>query len=71
MKAVVDKAFEGAPDREIYPRHFKPGQLVEGDLARVAVDQGWASICEPQADTGKPAVPVADKRSAGKAERLR
>ena len=61
MKAVVAKAFDGAPDGEIYPRHFKPGQLVEGDLARVAVEEGWASICERQADTGKPA------RGTGKA----
>jgi hypothetical protein len=58
MKAVVDKAFDGAPDGEIYPRHFKPGQLVEGDLARIAVEQGWASIGERQAGPGKPAVPV-------------
>jgi hypothetical protein len=28
------------PNGEIHSRHFKPGELVEGDLARVAVEQG-------------------------------
>jgi hypothetical protein len=59
MKAIVDKPFDGAPDGELYPRHFESGHVVEGDLARVAVQQGWASISEPQS-VDKPA------RGAGK-----
>lgn len=62
MKALVAKAFDGALDGELYPRHFEPGRVVEGDLARVAIEQGWASICQPQANTGKSA------RGTGKAK---
>lgn len=42
MKAKVIKAFDGAPDGAIYPKHFNVGDVVEGDLAKVAVGQQWA-----------------------------
>ena len=42
MKAVVTTPFDGAIDGTIYPKHFVPGDVVEGDLARVALEQGWA-----------------------------
>ncbi len=42
MKAKVVKKFDGKPDKEIYPRTFNEGDIVEGDLARVAVAQKWA-----------------------------
>lgn len=42
MKATVTKEFDGAKDGAIYPTHFKPGDVVEGDLARVAVENKWA-----------------------------
>lgn len=47
MKATVTKGFDGAKDGAIYPTTFKPGDVVEGDLARVAVDNGWATEGEP------------------------
>lgn len=40
--AKVTKAFSGAPDGEVHPREFKPGDEVLGALAAVAVSQGWA-----------------------------
>ena len=42
MRAKVVKAFVGAPDGALHPRQFEVSQLVEGDLARVAVGEGWA-----------------------------
>ena len=42
MKAKVIKAFVGAPDGALHPRQFDVSELVEGDLARVAVAEGWA-----------------------------
>lgn len=42
MKATVIKEFDGAPDGTIYPKHFVPGDVIDGDLARVAVENKWA-----------------------------
>ena len=42
MKAKVIKSFRGAPDGEVHPKQFKPGDTVEGDLACVAIREGWA-----------------------------
>lgn len=42
MRATVTSDFSGVPDGEIHPRTFKPGDTVEGELAAVAVEQGWA-----------------------------
>lgn len=55
MKATVIEEFDGAKDGAIYPTKFKPGDVVEGDLARVAVAQKWATEGEPAkgAETGK------------------
>ncbi len=42
MQGRVVRAFDGAPDGEIYPRHFNPGDTVSGNLAVVALREGWA-----------------------------
>jgi len=44
MKARVIKVFVGAPDGALHPRQFEVSELVEGDLARVAVAEGWAEV---------------------------
>jgi hypothetical protein len=43
MKAIVTNPFCGAPDGAIYPKNFQPGDIVDGDLARVAVRENWAT----------------------------
>lgn len=43
MKAIVEKPFAGAPDGDIYPKQFVKGDVVTGDLARVAVREKWAN----------------------------
>lgn len=40
--ATVTAAFCGVPDGAVYPREFAPGETVTGDLAAVAVREGWA-----------------------------
>lgn len=45
-KVIVTRSFNGAPDGQIYPRAFKEGDEVSGDLARVALAEGWAEARE-------------------------
>lgn len=47
MQAKVIKDFDGAPDGALYPKHFAPGATVEGDLAAVAIREGWAEESKP------------------------
>lgn len=47
ITAKVIKAFAGVPDGEVYPRDFAPGDMVHGDLAAVAVREGWAKPVKP------------------------
>lgn len=42
MTAKVVETFFGVPDGEVYPREFAEGDIVQGDLAVVAVREGWA-----------------------------
>lgn len=49
-RAIVTTPFAGVPDGQAMPVHFKAGDEVVGDLAAVAVREGWA------APDGAPAV---------------
>lgn len=51
MKAKVTKSFVGAKDGEHYPIKFAIGDTVEGKLAKVAVEEGWAEA-EPKRSRG-------------------
>lgn len=42
MQAKVTTAFKGRPDKENAVRRIEVGELLDGDLAMVAVDNGWA-----------------------------
>lgn len=42
--AIVTVPFVGAPDGELYGREFAVGDEVRGDLAAVAVREGWAEM---------------------------
>lgn len=50
MKAKVTKAFPGVPDGEVQTREIAIGKEIAGDLARVAVEQGWAEEIADEAD---------------------
>lgn len=56
MKAKVTKLFKGQPDYDLVPRDICVGEVITGDLARVAVEQDWADeISEAPAKVAKPA----------------
>ena len=42
MKAIVKKPFAGKPDESAETRQFAVGDDVTGDLAEVAMREGWA-----------------------------
>ena len=42
VKAVAIKPFSGCKDGELHPTRFQDGDEVTGDLARVAIAEGWA-----------------------------
>jgi hypothetical protein len=42
--ATVTVPFMGAPDGEFYGRQFAAGDQVHGELAAVAVREGWAEM---------------------------
>jgi len=44
MKVTLTAKIYGVADGEIYPRWFNPGDVVTGELARSAVEQGCAEI---------------------------
>lgn len=58
MKAIVDKPFHGAPDGQIHGKDFVKGDTVEGDLARVAVREKWATEVQEQ-------LPLGGRKDAG------
>lgn len=60
MEARVTRAFMGRPDAEIATRTIAAGEIIKGDLAAVAVREGWA---EDLAVSEKPATA---KRKSGK-----
>lgn len=42
MKATVTVEFDGRPDGEADTRRIAVGETVTGDLAKVAIENGWA-----------------------------
>ncbi|MDW9818178.1 hypothetical protein [Sinorhizobium meliloti] len=42
MKAKVVKAFPGRPDNEVLTRTIEVGEVLDGDLAVVALREKWA-----------------------------
>lgn len=51
--AKVTVPFNGVPNGEVHPRLFDVGEIVVGELADVAVREGWA-VAVPEA-TAQPA----------------
>ena len=62
MKAVVVKSFPGRPDNEAASRTIAVREIITGELADVAVENGWAEEVAddfewPLDDDGKPILP--------------
>lgn len=49
--ATVTKPFNGAPDGELAVRPFKEGDKISGELALVAVMNGWALFDDGKSET--------------------
>lgn len=49
MKAKVTKPFSGRPDSEAATRTIAKDEVIEGELATVAVEQGWARAIDDRA----------------------
>ena len=56
MNATAITTFYGARDGELYPTRFEPGDLVEGELAEIAVRENWAEKtgAEPTEERNSP-----------------
>lgn len=58
MKAKVIKEFSGRPDNQPSARVIKVGEVVEGELAAVAMEQGWAKADAPEKSSVSRAMPA-------------
>lgn len=50
MKAKVVKAFPGRPDHEALTRTIEVDEIIEGELAGVAVRENWAKEIQPSTE---------------------
>ena len=56
MNVIVTKEFPGCLDGERQTRTIKVGEVILGDLAKVAFDAGWADIeKKPTRNNARPA----------------
>ncbi len=53
MQAKVTKGFSGCPDGEVMARMIAVDETITGDLAKVAVDEGWAEEISEKPARGK------------------
>lgn len=54
MKATVTTAFPGRRDNSGESETFAVGAIIEGDLARVAIDNKWAEKLGDETEVGSP-----------------
>lgn len=54
MFAKVKVEFPGRPDNEVVSRTIAVGEVINGDLAKVAVGQGWAEEVPPNEKSDEP-----------------
>lgn len=52
MHAKVTVEFPGKPDDEIVSRQISVGEILTGDLAKVAIDNKWAKEVPPNTKPG-------------------
>ncbi len=50
IRAKVIEAFPGVPDGQTRPKKFREYDEVTGDLAEVAVREGWAELINGEAE---------------------
>lgn len=67
MKAKVTKPFSGAPDGQHHPKHWNVGEVVEGNLADVAIAQKWADPVKEKA-SDQPKLGLPEQKQGASAE---
>lgn len=68
LTAKVKKSFPGVPDGQTQPILFEKGDTVTGDLARVAIEEKWASKTKSQAELDAEAKAKEEAEAKAKAE---
>jgi hypothetical protein len=64
VRVVVTHEFVGKPDGQVYGRPILVGEVLTGDLAQLALREGWAEEQEPKAEQGTEADPPKPKGKA-------
>jgi len=59
--AIVKVSFWGVADGSTQPVEFKPGDVVSGDLERVAIAEGWAEKQAAKASKKAKPAPAEDE----------
>jgi hypothetical protein len=49
MPIIASVEFFGVPDGRVYPRTIRPGEELAGDLAQLALREGWAVEADAEA----------------------
>lgn len=62
-RAKVTCPFPGVRDGEFNPTTIQPGEVIEGDLAEVALREGWAAPLEPPEPEPPEPEPEPEKRA--------
>ena len=65
MAVFATVAFHGVPDGMVYPRAFAEGDEVTGELAAVAIREGWAEEREGDVPAPPPQPARRARRSGG------
>lgn len=60
MRAKVTTEFPGRPDREVKTRTIKVGEIIDGELAEVAVREKWAEEVQAEQPTDEKEKKVED-----------
>jgi hypothetical protein len=52
-KAKVTAPFPGRPDEEAKVRQIEAGEIISGELAEVAIREGWAEVIADESGDGE------------------
>lgn len=70
MDAIVTEALKGVKDGDIYPTSFAVGDVVSGDLARLAVEAGKAEYPHKAGYHQAPSTDAASAKPRGRTRKV-
>jgi hypothetical protein len=68
VRVVVTHEFVGVLDGQVYGRPILVGEVLTGDLAQLALREGWAKMAEAANPAPKPAKPPRPAKAEAEAE---